>query len=116
MVLRFRAMSLSAKLEQISKQSKPLDVEERIRLNQLEVTIGKTLHSFLTCARALVEIRERQLWREKYRSFGDYAKLLGELRVQPQINLFARQRPQNYFFQPRAKLMVTHLFYLMCLR
>ena len=51
-----------------------LTVEERIRLNQLEVTIGKTVHSFLTCARCLIEIREKRLWREKYQSFGDYAR------------------------------------------
>jgi hypothetical protein len=70
----FSAMSESANT-QLGKQFRPLDVEERIRLNQLEITIGKTVHSFLTCARALVEIRERQLWREKYQSFGDYAKL-----------------------------------------
>ena len=61
-------------LDAVALQPQVLNPEERIRLNQLELTIGKTVHSFLICAQCLIEIREKRLWREKYQSFGDYAR------------------------------------------
>jgi hypothetical protein len=63
----------AASLE-IVPASPPLSTEERIRLRHLELAIEKNLTGFVQCGRALLEIRESRLWRERYASFGDYCR------------------------------------------
>jgi len=49
-----------------------LSSEERSRLHELERTVERTLESFLECGRALLEVRDRALYREHYKSFEHY--------------------------------------------
>jgi hypothetical protein len=51
-----------------------LTVQERIRLGQLELEIEKNLTGFLKCGRALLEVRESRLYREKYKTFSEYCR------------------------------------------
>jgi hypothetical protein len=57
---------------QIQSSAQSLSDEERTRLHQLEHTVEETLKSFLECGRALLEVRDRTLYRECYKSFDDY--------------------------------------------
>lgn len=52
----------------------PLTVQERVRLNQLEIEVEKNLTGFIKCGRALLSIREERLWRGRYNSFSEYAR------------------------------------------
>jgi hypothetical protein len=52
----------------------PLSAQERARLGQLERIVEKNLTGFIQCGRALLEIRESQLWRGQYWSFGEYCR------------------------------------------
>lgn len=49
-----------------------LSEEERSRLHELEGVVEGTLKSFLECGRALLEVRDRALYREHYQSFEQY--------------------------------------------
>jgi hypothetical protein len=57
---------------QIEFPSQHLSSEERGRLHELERTVERTLESFLECGRALLEVRDRALYREHYKSFEHY--------------------------------------------
>src|SRR5690348_15981222 len=46
--------------------------EERTRLHALERVVERSLESFLECGRALLEVRDRRLYREHYKSFEHY--------------------------------------------
>jgi hypothetical protein len=52
----------------------PLTLEEKTRLRQLELTVEKTIQGFIQCGRALLEIRESRLYRERYATFADYCR------------------------------------------
>jgi hypothetical protein len=52
----------------------PLTVQERVRLGQLELEIERNLTGFLKCGRALLEVRESRLFRERYANFADYCR------------------------------------------
>lgn len=54
--------------------SQPLTTEEKVRLRQLEFEVERNLAGFLKCGRALLSIREEQLWRGRYASFADYCR------------------------------------------
>lgn len=51
-----------------------LDKEERARLNQLEVIVEQGLQTFYEVGKALVEIRDRKLYRESQKTFEDYCR------------------------------------------
>ena len=51
-----------------------LSTEEKIRLHQLELEIERNLTGFIKCGRALLEVRESRLYRERYASFADYCR------------------------------------------
>ena len=52
----------------------PLTAEEKIRLRQLELEIERNLTGFIKCGRALLEVRESRLYREKYKTFSEYCR------------------------------------------
>lgn len=62
----------SAAQTQASVQS--LSLQERSRLHELERRVERTLESFLECGRALLEVRDRRLYRECYNNFDDYLR------------------------------------------
>jgi len=47
-------------------------VQQKSRLHALEQTIQASLDSFMQCGRALLEIRDQELYRPLYASFEDY--------------------------------------------
>jgi hypothetical protein len=51
-----------------------LTVQERGRLRQLELEIERNLTGFLKCGRALLEVRESRLYRERYANFAEYCR------------------------------------------
>ena len=51
-----------------------LTTEERVRLRQLELEIERNLTGFIKCGRALLEVRESRLYRERYASFAEYCR------------------------------------------
>jgi hypothetical protein len=50
----------------------PFSAEKKARLHELERVIERSLQSFLECGRALLQVRDEQLYRPLYASFGDY--------------------------------------------
>lgn len=56
-----------------------LDKTEAQRLAELEVTIAKTRDAFRSGGAALAEIRDRKLYREKYKSFEAYCEEVWQL-------------------------------------
>jgi hypothetical protein len=50
----------------------PLSTEKKARLHELERVIERSIQSFLECGRALLEVRDQQLYRPLYATFGDY--------------------------------------------
>ena len=52
----------------------PLTVQERVRFGQLELEIERNLTGFIKCGRALLEVRELRLYRERYASFAEYCR------------------------------------------
>jgi hypothetical protein len=52
----------------------PLTCQEKVRLRQLELEIERNLTGFIRCGRALLEVRESRLYREKYKTFADYCR------------------------------------------
>ena len=50
----------------------PISIEQKSRLHALEQTIQASLDSFMQCGRALLEIRDQELYRPLYASFEDY--------------------------------------------
>lgn len=69
-----------ASLEQISPPleavpvAQPLSPDEKSRLKVLELTVEHNLAGFIKCGRALLEIRESRLYRERYATFADYCR------------------------------------------
>jgi hypothetical protein len=61
-------------LESTQPASLALTTEEKIRLRQLELTVEKNLSGFIQCGRALLEIRESRLYRERYATFADFCR------------------------------------------
>jgi hypothetical protein len=51
-----------------------LTIQERVRLRQLELEIERNLTGFIKCGRALLEVRESRLYRERYVSFAEYCR------------------------------------------
>ena len=51
-----------------------LTVQERVRLRQLELEIERNLTGFIKCGRALLEVRESRLYRERYANFAEYCR------------------------------------------
>jgi hypothetical protein len=51
-----------------------LTSQERVRLRQLELEIERNLTGFIKCGRALLEVRESRLYRERYASFAEYCR------------------------------------------
>jgi hypothetical protein len=51
-----------------------LTAQERVRLGQLELEIEQNLTGFIRCGRALLEVRESRLYRERYKTFADYCR------------------------------------------
>jgi hypothetical protein len=51
-----------------------LTIQERVRLRQLELEIECNLTGFIKCGRALLEVRESRLYRERYASFAEYCR------------------------------------------
>jgi hypothetical protein len=64
---------VSVSLEQI-ESAQALTDEERARLAELEATIARGVRSFLDTGRALTEIRDARLYRERYATFDDYTR------------------------------------------
>src|SRR6516225_7799240 len=62
----------SIPVPETSEAIKPLTQEEEIRWRQLEQVIEKSLASFLTVGRCLLEVRNRKLYRTQYGSWRDY--------------------------------------------
>lgn len=58
---------------------KPMSVLERKRLDQLEEVVVVNFRSFVQVGQALSEIRDRQLYRERYRTFDRYVKELFDI-------------------------------------
>jgi hypothetical protein len=52
----------------------PLTDSERLRLGQLERTVEKNLSAFIQCGLALMEIREKRLYRTTNSNFADYCR------------------------------------------
>jgi hypothetical protein len=61
-------------LEIAQPTSLPLTTEEKIRLGQLELTVERNLTGFIQCGRALLNIREEKLYRERYATFAEYCR------------------------------------------
>lgn len=57
-----------------SEEIKPLSVPEASRLEQLETVIAENMQGVFNVGYALAEIRERNLYREKTRTFEQYVK------------------------------------------
>ena len=51
-----------------------LTAQERVRLGQLELEIEQNLTGFIRCGRALLEVRESRLYRERYKTFAEYCR------------------------------------------
>ena len=64
-------LDLSPDLEVVSSK---LSVQEKVRLGQLELEIERNLTGFIKCGRALLEVRESRLYRERYASFAEYCR------------------------------------------
>ena len=64
-------LDLSPDLEGVSSK---LSVQEKVRLGQLELEIERNLTGFIKCGRALLEVRESRLYRERYASFAEYCR------------------------------------------
>jgi hypothetical protein len=54
--------------------STPLSSAEKERFRELELIVDSKLTVFIQCGRALLEIREKKLWRGRYDSFAAYAR------------------------------------------
>ena len=54
--------------------SQPLTPQEKVRLGQLELTVERNLTGFIAAGRALLSIREEQLWRGQYENFSAYCR------------------------------------------
>ena len=54
--------------------SPPLTTQEKVRLGQLELTVERNLTGFIAAGRALLSIREEQLWRGQYENFSAYCR------------------------------------------
>lgn len=52
-----------------------LSETEALRLGELEGRVTRGIDGFLEVGQALIEIRERRLWRERYRTFEEYCRL-----------------------------------------
>jgi hypothetical protein len=50
----------------------PLSEEKKARLHELERVIERSIQSFLECGRALLQVRDEELYRPLYASFEDY--------------------------------------------
>jgi hypothetical protein len=56
---------------QVESESLP-SAEKKARLHELERVIEGSIASFLACGRALLQVREEELYRPLYNCFGDY--------------------------------------------
>jgi hypothetical protein len=52
-----------------------LSAEEKRRLGELELIVERNIQGFIQAGRALLEIREKRLWRAQYRDFAEYCQL-----------------------------------------
>jgi hypothetical protein len=50
----------------------PLTNGEQARFRELESVVERTLDGFLECGRALIEIRNKRLFRQEFATFEDY--------------------------------------------
>ncbi|HAX77258.1 MAG TPA: hypothetical protein DCY88_15845 [Cyanobacteria bacterium UBA11372] len=60
--------------KELDAANAPLNDEERERLNQLEVIVEQGLQTFYEVGKALIEIRDRKLYRESQKTFEDYCR------------------------------------------
>ena len=61
------------------EEVKPLSVLEQKRLVQLEDVVAENFKSFVQVGQALAEIRDRQLYRDRHRTFDRYVKELFDI-------------------------------------
>jgi hypothetical protein len=52
----------------------PLDTPEKARLQELEAIVAQGLQTFYEVGQALIEIRDRKLYRETYKTFEAYCQ------------------------------------------
>ena len=52
----------------------PLSAAEKARFGQLEILVERNLTGFIACGRALLEIRDTRLYRERYATFEAYCR------------------------------------------
>lgn len=72
-------------------QKTKMSIAEKEKLKELEAVIRDTLQEFVHRGRALKEIKESELFRDKYKSFEDYVRKewdLGKTYAYDQINAF----------------------------
>lgn len=82
--------------EIIHSESGKLSIAEERRFSELEKTIAKNFKGFVAVGMALAEIRERRLYRAKYRTFEAYCKYIWDVnRVYAHRLIGAAQVVQN---------------------
>ena len=54
--------------------SPPLSVAEKQRFRELQLEVNRNLTGFIRCGRALLEIRNSRLYRERYATFTEFAR------------------------------------------
>ena len=67
-------VSLLAQTVSPEAVSAPLSVTEQQRFRELQVEVDRNLTGFIRCGRALLEIRESRLYRERYATFTEFAR------------------------------------------
>ena len=59
---------------EVSNTDNMITLEERSRLYQLEETIRQGLNTFVDVGNALLEIRDKRLYRQEYSTFEEYCR------------------------------------------